>query len=379
LSWISNLKRGLKSLGEPLHPRAERIAAPRLTASYSDDSLSEPADVKDISSSGLYLVTGKRLPTGEMITITLQEEEAPESSSELQFSVHARVARQGEDGMGLSFVLPPGLDTRLWSVLVRNIVVLNDRSEIENMFYTLRTILFTCRICGAQAEEAVLLLGGQLDSNRTGTLVKLALGGERLLAEEPDGERMRADPKLVTNILREGSWAPDEMTLKLWMGLLVSSCSVDSPDDSNQVFVDLLIHTTPNQAKILVHACERALQSAPGDENLPPGSVVLTAQEMADLTGVHDVARNATDVVYLFNLGFIQKVVDFTSYLPLDSFDITPSRLGLELYKHCHGSREKVDQQLVDDAENNLLHFIPPPHPPVFGGESNSLLPPVEG
>jgi hypothetical protein len=37
-----------------------------------------------------------------------------------------------------------------------------------------------------------------------------------------------------------------------------------------------------------------------------------------------------------------------------------------------------VEQKLVDDAENNLLHFIPPPHPPTFGGESNSLLPRFE-
>ena len=93
-----------------------------------------------------------------------------------------------------------------------------------------------------------------------------------------------------------------------------------------------------------------------------------------DLTGVHDLARNATDVVYLFNLGLIQKVVNFTSYLPLDSFDITPSRLGLELYKHCHGSREKVAQELVDQAETNLLHFIPPPRPPLFGA---TPLPPL--
>jgi hypothetical protein len=367
MGWLSKLKHDLNRLGEPIKPREERRPANRLAASYGPDSPPTPAGVKDISSSGIYLVTGKRLPTGELITLTLQEEDAPEDSTELQFSVHARVARQGEDGMGLSFVLPPGLDTKLWSVLVRNIVMLNDPAEIAQMFHTLRAILFLCRMCGAGAEEAILLLGGQLDSDRTETLAKIALAAESILATEPNADRMRAHPKLVANILREGSWAPDELTRELWAGLLAGSCSADAPDDSNQVFVNLLIHITPIQARILAHGCELALASAPESENSSSASVVLNAEEMIHLTGVHDPARNATDVSYLFNLGMIKKVFNFTSYLPLESFDITPSVMGLTLYKHCHGSRETFEPKLVEEAEANLLNFIPPPHPPLFG------------
>jgi len=35
----------------------------------------------------------------------------------------------------------------------------------------------------------------------------------------------------------------------------------------------------------------------------------------------------------------IEKVFDFTSYVPKDSFDITPSRLGLEMYERCKAGR----------------------------------------
>ena len=231
------------------------------------------------------------------------------------------------------------------------------------MFRSLRTFLFLCRLCQSEAEEAIVLLGGVLDSDRTETLVKIALAAENLLASEPDADRMRAHPKLVANILREGSWTPDDLIRQLWTGLLVSSCSVDAPDDSNQVFVDLLIQVTPVQARILSHACERAIGSAPGAGNLPSGSIVLNAEEMIELTGVHDLTRNATDVAYLFNLGLIQKVFNFTSYLPAESFDITPTSLGLELYKHCHGSREKIEPHLVEEANTHLLNFLPPPLP----------------
>jgi hypothetical protein len=350
------------------------MAASRLKVSYGPDSPPTLAGVKNISSSGIYLVTEKRLRTGELITLTLQEEAQPESGPELQFSVHARVARQGEDGIGLSFDLPPGLDRSLWGVLVRNITLLNDPEEIAQMFHTLRSILFLCRLCHSKAEEAILLMGGQLDSDRTNTLVKIAIAAEKLLAAEPDPEQMRADPKLLANILREGSWAPDELTRELWTGLLVSSCSADAPDNSNQVFVNLLIHITPIQARILAHACELALASEPEAGSSSSGSVVLSAAEMIHLTGVHELARNATDVSYLFNLGTLKNVFNFTSYLPIDSFDVTPSSLGLALYKHCRGSREKIEPKLVEQAETSLVHFMPPPHPPLFGA---TPLPPL--
>jgi hypothetical protein len=202
-----------------------------------------------------------------------------------------------------------------------------------------------------------------LDSDRTENLIKIALETESLLASEPDADRMRAHPKLVANILREGSWAPDDLTKQLWTGLLVSSCSVNAPDDSNQIFVNLLIHVTPIQARILCHACERAKGSAPGAGNSPSDSVVLNPEEMIALTGVYDLTRNATDLAYLFNLGLIQKPFDFTSYHKIEGFDVTPSSLGIALYKHCRGSRERIEPNLVEAANAHLLTFLPPPQP----------------
>jgi hypothetical protein len=361
MSLLNDLKGAVQKFAKLEKPRAERRTASGLAASYGLDSTFTHADIKNISETGIYLFTEKRLRTGELITLTLQEEGQWENSSELQFSVHARVARQGEDGIGLSFVLPPGLDTNLWGVLVRNIVVLTDQAQIAQMFHTLRTILFLCRICQSGAEEPILLLGGQLDSDHTETVARIALGAENQLASEPDPSRMRAHPKLVASILKEGSWSLNEQTTQLWSGLLVSSCTVDEPDDSNQVFVNLLIHMTPNQAKIFIHGCERALAAEDGGENSPSTSIVLNPEEMVALTGERDITRNASDVAYLFFLGMIPKTFDFTSYRDYDSFDITPTHLALELFKHCHGDRGKIDPQLVEAASAHILNFIPPP------------------
>jgi len=361
MSWLKDLKRGLRKFGEAEKPRAERRPAQGLAAQYGINAPTTPVAIKNISATGIYLFTEKRLGTGDLVTLLLKEEGLSEDSAELQLSLHAHVARQGEDGLGLSFDLPPGLNMDLWSVLVRNIVTLTDQEQVADMFRTLHTIFFLCRLCQAEAEESILLLGKELHPDRTATILKIALTAESLLASEPDALRMRAHPKLVAGILRNGSWAPDEPTVQLWAGLLVSSCSVNAPDDSNQIFVDLLVHLTPTQTKIFILACERTLGDAPGATNANSTSIVISPKEMIQTTGEHDMNRAATDVAYLYNLGLLRKVFDFTSYHDVESFDITPSILGLELFKHCHGSREKPDPQIVDKASAHLANFLPAP------------------
>ncbi len=358
---LSELTRAIQRLGKRQVPRPDRWPVNGLTAFYGVDSPSTPAAIKNISSSGIYLGISERLPVGQLVTLKLQIEGDPELSSELRITLQAHVVRQDEFGVGLMFVPPPGLDAALWGVLVRGAAVLSDPEQVVHVFRTLRTVLFLCRLCPSGAEDVIHLLDGRLDQDRTTTLFKIASATEDLLAADPDAGRMRADPKLVTSLLRDGSWATDDLTTQLWVGLFVSSCSADEPDDSNQILVDLLIQVTPHQATIFTHACERALSSAPAQGDFTPVSVVLSPDEIVKLTGVTDLARNATDLAYLFNLGLIRNVFDFTSYREIDSFDITPSRLGLDLYRHCHGQRGKIDPQLAAAARENLATFFPPP------------------
>ena len=362
MAWLSGLKHALHRPGEEERRRAERRPATGLTALYRTGSAFTPATIQDISTYGIHLLTQERPRIGETVDLILRREGEPSESAELQISVSAEVVQHGNDGIGLSFVLPAGMDVDLWGVLVKQIVTLTDANQIAEMFRSLRTVLFLCRLCPTDAAEAILLLNGQLDTDHTAALFKIAFAAEKRLAAEPDAERLRAQGKLVASILRQGSWASDELTAQLWTGLLVSSCSVDAADDSNQILADLLVHVTPVEARILAHACDRVLASAPGPENSAPASIVLSPDEIVKVTGVHDLYRNATDLGYLFNLGLIEKVFDFTSYHQADTFDLTPSPLGLALYKHCRGQRESLDPQIVESANAHLANFLPAPH-----------------
>lgn len=332
---IGDMKRKLYKLGYPERQRAERMPATKLAA-HCDTELSHiDAGVKDISSTGLYLVTEKRFATGEVVHLTLQAQGSGEDHSELEIVVEARVARLGQDGIGLSFVLPAGLDTNLWSVLVRNTVFLTQATEIAHMFRTLRTILFLCRLCQSEAEEAILLLGGHLDPARAECLFEIAFGAEKVLATEHNADKMRADPKLVAHILREASWAHSALQKQLWIGLFVNSCAVEGWDDSNMSFADTLINITPAQAIILVEGCNRAVASMQETDTAPPSRIVMSPREISELTHMFDLTRIATDVAYLYNLGVIDRLYDFTSYVETENFDITPSSVGIDMFRRC--------------------------------------------
>jgi hypothetical protein len=363
MAWLSGLKNAFHRPSEEERRRAERRPATGLVALYGTGSASTPVPIKEISTYGIYLLTDERPRVGELMNLTLRKEGEPENNQELQVCVQAEVVRHEVDGIGLGFVLPPGMDVDLWGVLIKQIVTLTDRDQVAEMFRSLRTFLFLCRLCPTDAGEAILLFNGQLDVDHTAAVFKIALTAEKLLEAEPDAGRLRAHGKLVASILREGSWARDELTEQLWTGLLLSSCSVDEPDDSNQILVDMLVHVTPVEAKIFAAACERALSSAPGPENSAPASVVLSPEDMIEITGVNDLYRNATDLGYLFNLGLIEKTFDFSSYSHADSFDVTPTPMGLALYQHCRARREKLEPHLIEAAHTHLADFLPAPRP----------------
>src|SRR3954464_10474925 len=62
--------------------------------------------VRDISPSGLYLLTDGRWYPGTLVMLTLQKNGEILAGSQQSVAVEARVIRSGDDGVGLAFVLP---------------------------------------------------------------------------------------------------------------------------------------------------------------------------------------------------------------------------------------------------------------------------------
>jgi hypothetical protein len=98
-SWLQKL------LGtEPPDPRkADRECLQGLTAYFFTGGAPVAHQVRDISLTGLYVLTSERWYPGTMVRMTLTDRHEP--TMERSITLHASVMRSGEDGVGLRFVL----------------------------------------------------------------------------------------------------------------------------------------------------------------------------------------------------------------------------------------------------------------------------------
>jgi hypothetical protein len=85
--------------------RAPRERAPGVAAYYWNGAAPKAHTVRDISATGLYVVTEERWYPGTLILMTLHNSQAGEQLAERSISVLSRAVRWGNDGVGLQFVL----------------------------------------------------------------------------------------------------------------------------------------------------------------------------------------------------------------------------------------------------------------------------------
>jgi hypothetical protein len=158
-----------------------------------------------------------------------------------------------------------------------------------------------------------------------------------MLNSKPNSGKMRARPDLVAAILKEGSWEDDQMMRQLWAGMLASSCGPERAEPANMELVQLFKQLTPSQARIFVEGCRLASWQTAVKEGGAAASIIITSEEMVRVTGMHDLNRNAADVANLHEFGLVVKNLEFSTYMPLQSFNITPTQLGMQLFNACRG------------------------------------------
>jgi len=92
--------------------KAPRVHTPGLAAYYWNGSSPVAHGIRDISSSGLYVVTEERWYPGTLVLMTLQRSDLGEEMAERSIAVQSRAVRWGPDGVGLQFLLPSEQDRR---------------------------------------------------------------------------------------------------------------------------------------------------------------------------------------------------------------------------------------------------------------------------
>lgn len=326
----------------PYRVRKERRPVPEFVVYYPDGASQKPAGIKDISSTGVYLLTDERWMPGTRIPLTLQRKGPLEEDSARRITLYGRVVRWGNDGVGLVFTPPTDVNFDLWKDALANAASQASAEDIIPPFRMAKALEFLSTLCPDSTQELTHLMHVGLGSMCVANAVQLVLSAEVMLSAEPDGDKMHANPQTVLRIIADGSWADEDWIRQLWIGLLVASCAVETEDQMDQDFADRLSQLAPVHVRIFKAACAESEKHNFGDDRVAARPLSRTVKEIQQITGVQSHTKIESDVIHLAALGLLEPAVRARSFLLQDEINLTPSSLGLDLYARCHGHRGNV-------------------------------------
>jgi hypothetical protein len=318
---------------------SERRPSPGLVAYEVSGNTAHMHEVDNISSTGIFLRTGGRWEPGARVSLILQRSGPLEANLQQRVEFEAGAVRAGGDGVGLTFVLPEGMDLQLWDSPERKGVYEAQPDGMMRELRMARALAFLRRICPPAGGDIKEMLHKSLSSVRVSNIVEIAFKTERLLAHEPNASMMVAHPDLTVRILEHGSWVDVEWIQELWAGLLATSCTFEGQDESNLVFINLLSRMAPLPTQILTAACAKATQAIAESGSVSPYLLAFSAEEMAKITRSNNLTKIYRSITELSELGLLEKGPRHSSQADPETAKAKPTHLGLQMYARCNGQR----------------------------------------
>ncbi len=318
--------------------RAERRTSPSLAAYHWKGTLPRLNSVRDISSTGAFLLTQERWEPGEIVSLSLQRSGPPEKEN--SFSVQAKAVRWDDQGVAVSFVLPAGADLRLWQSPLKSASEQNEPEDILREFRVAQTISFLSRISPDTQTAVSKLLHEELSNYRLEHAIDMSLKAERMLGTAVEGDHLRARPQVVMRILEAGSWsADDKWMLQFWAGLLAASCTSNGDDESNLSFAELLSQLKALHMRILSAACTKSTKLTGGPGNVYSRPLNWKATDLMRYSGSSDLIKLDRELNYMADIGVIAPREKSAFFQQMTDTTVAPTNLGLQLYARCNGHR----------------------------------------
>ena len=112
------------------------------------------------------------------MTLQLQRKGPLEESTERRVLMKAEAVRWGDEGVGLRFIMPKGMNLRLWEEQTR-MGVETPEGYVLGQLRLARALSFVRRICPPVAVGVTQLLQKELSNYRIASAVEIALKAER--------------------------------------------------------------------------------------------------------------------------------------------------------------------------------------------------------
>jgi hypothetical protein len=355
-----NLKQWLLKSSSWNRRKAVRRAAVGFAAGYWSGPDLKHDSIRDISATGMYLLTQERWQPGTPITVTLHRAEAVSTEHEAEIvKLPARSVRCGRDGVALAFDIPCGVDPFLWIHLVESARRESTSGDIVAPFKIAKALAFLSRVCSSQAGALRQHIRSSMTGQRFWNAIEITLQAEILLSSGPDKASpdkpgahvagpIPADPNttklsgsaaVILRILEEGSWTEEASMLRVWAGLLASACSADGTDEASRSFVEILRQLTPMDLRLFSEACIRSAKYLTDAGAFACRRISCTTEDVLRISGYRDLLRMARSLERLSEFGLLEERFKTSMFVPVDGINITPTHRGLEFFARCHGHR----------------------------------------
>lgn len=342
----------LEKFVTPEADRAERRSVEQFAAYRWNGSALTQDTVRDISSSGLYLITKERWQPGTILALTLQREGALELDPARRITTQVKVIRCGPDGVGLSFLWSKDdPESRQWETLLECLINQTKPADMLSLVRMVDAFAFLGRICPDGGEEIGEWVRTRASSHKVLNAVAIALKAEELLGVGHASD-VRVHPLVAVHILDIGSSSHEDWLHRYWAGLLITSASVDGREKTNLEFVELFSQLTSIPIRIFTVVCTKAPKviSETGDVAAKP--LACNLEELASTVGAR-APQMMRELQSLAELRLIERsAANSPALLTNNVTCITPTSLALQLFALCNGHRGTLrDFYFVDSSQ----------------------------
>lgn len=112
---------------------------------------------------------------------------------------------------------------------------------------------FFAAICMPAAEEFGLVLRDRVAKYRQDNLASIAEKTKSTIERTETIPTGDCNPRLLHEVIEEGSWTDDGCIQQMWAGLITSACDTASAADDSLIYTEALRRLTPFQARLINH------------------------------------------------------------------------------------------------------------------------------
>ncbi len=155
------------------------------------------------------------------------------------------------------------------------------------------------RVCLPAAEELGLMFQDKVRYWRLNNIIRIIQKSGNLFDFDNEKLKLTAHPRVVKEILDNGSWCDDDGLQDMWAGLIASSCNQQAGDDSNLPFANTLKSLTSRQAKILKFICESCEIKVDKNDFVFAEHIEIGLEELSAVVDTKDIHVLDTELDYL--------------------------------------------------------------------------------